>query len=1116
MDVDQNEKYKDCAAYNKKCGSYNRHGTVDEIVKVKNFTLDVRDHLAQLKVQIKDKDIALWDEKRLIENRLYRILKDDESICSFHRYTLGIGWKAGKLCKHPEHAVKPGTKSAPGRPVPIDVLNNVNEIYQVSISMGSLFCFKHLKEEQKKLKEGADLEGADLEADDGDFAPDIPVVPIDVLDHSIEQGETLTTLVEASPIKFRLKRKVELIEDSTKRILRANYKRFELQMRKKYAECVAPGQSDSFISDVLDSSDSDENVQTIVPVELENYVEMYKESDSMAQLVILSLQDHSNYSINQLKGAFGCSSYRVKQARKLCTKGLVIPKKTKFTRNKLDLNKAEHFLDFVFTSGLLQDVAYGITRIKYDSGEEQKIAHAVLTTKFSHTISMYRESCIELNYPHLSERSLFRILEAIKPSQKKCLAGLDDISASGMNGFSMLQEISKQYNNRDLSNALERRKRYLKTRYPVHCAEDSKVASHSVAFALSDVKVEQLQVPTNISNHACKECLDLCVTLQSVEDLACQFSASEDILYDIKISINNIQEYIKHLMRDVQQKKAKAAVFDKLSEQCALWLKDFGQKILPVKFREGQKEYFGKKGMSLHVDVFFLKKNEVLYKHVYLTAIYRCDQNTSSVISLSEKVIDEFKKDEPEVTTLYTKSDNAGCYHGNFSAESMYEMCKKKDLTLLRYDFNEPCCGKDQCDRECAAGKNIIRSYIDSGNDLTTAEDIYTALHYGNGLKNAKVGVAEITDVPLKGKKIPNISNYHSIAFHEDHMTLWRYYDIGEGVTQPYSGISVEPTITMLKEYHSTDKRPGDNIMKMTDKRDDRKLCTLQFCQEIGCSSSFETTNELMEHELSGIHHVPKDVSRMDLVKKLFVGKMKGTHQSHTQNLGAVESEVVENDTVTNDLYTRFFGQKGWALPKRTEFRYSNTQKVLLYDYFIAGEESGRKRSPEEVHLMLRKDLLPDDYVTPQQIRSLFSRWSKLYREGKLKKPMEEEIDLENEDASEDNDHEDLIEYEEDLHELARNVINPWQIDDWVAIMFGDKWYPGVITKFNDEGTWVDCLTPAVDGKNCFRWPNKRDHIPYKDEEILCTFDAAPAPCSNRGDVKLFENDFNRAQSKMT
>ena len=33
------------------------------------------------------------------------------------------------------------------------------------------------------------------------------------------------------------------------------------------------------------------------------------------------------------------------------------------------------------------------------------------------------------------------------------------------------------------------------------------------------------------------------------------------------------------------------------------------------------------------------------------------------------------------------------------------------------YDYNEPCCGKDQCDCESAAAKSIIRSSIDSGND---------------------------------------------------------------------------------------------------------------------------------------------------------------------------------------------------------------------------------------------------------------------------------------------------------------------------------------------------------------------------------------------------------------
>ena len=42
---------------------------------------------------------------------------------------------------------------------------------------------------------------------------------------------------------------------------------------------------------------------------------------------------------------------------------------------------------------MLQDVAYGITKIKYDSGEEQKVAHAILNTKFSHAIAFYIESC---------------------------------------------------------------------------------------------------------------------------------------------------------------------------------------------------------------------------------------------------------------------------------------------------------------------------------------------------------------------------------------------------------------------------------------------------------------------------------------------------------------------------------------------------------------------------------------------------------------------------------------------------------------------------------------------------------------------------------------------------
>ena len=120
--------------------------------------------------------------------------------------------------------------------------------------------------------------------------------------------------------------------------------------------------------------------------------------------------------------------------------------------------------------------------------------------------------------------------------------------------------------------------------------------------------------------------------------------------------------------------------------------------------------------MSMHADVFFVRKGDEMIKHVYMTSMYRCDQGTSAVISIADCVLEQFCKDEPNVKKLFVKSDNDGCYHGNYSAESMYHLCQKRNIQLLRYDFNEPCCGKDQCHRESAAAKSILRSFIDAGN----------------------------------------------------------------------------------------------------------------------------------------------------------------------------------------------------------------------------------------------------------------------------------------------------------------------------------------------------------------------------------------------------------------
>ena len=150
----------------------------------------------------------------------------------------------------------------------------------------------------------------------------------------------------------------------------------------------------------------------------------------------------------------------------------------------------------------------------------------------------------------------------------------------------------------------------------------------------------------------------------------------------------------------------------------------------------------------------------------------------------------------------------------------------------------------------------------------------------------------------------------------------------------------------------------------------DRKVNSLKFCPKIGCAESFCDEISLQEHLITGNHtNQPVPKSMMDKARYLYINKMKVTSPSSSiPNLSSCSSvtDVEEEQNLTHST--------GWALPKRKVFRYSSKQKRLLMKMFLAGEECGKKMSPEQVHQQLRSQLKPSEYVTSQQIRSLFSR----------------------------------------------------------------------------------------------------------------------------------------------
>ena len=166
-----------------------------------------------------------------------------------------------------------------------------------------------------------------------------------------------------------------------------------------------------------------------------------------------------------------------------------------------------------------------------------------------------------------------------------------------------------------------------------------------------------------------------------------------------------------------------------MKDETCFWFKNFNQKILPMKYRERHREYFGRKGMSLHVDVFFLKKNIIFFKKLYLSSINQCNQGMIDTLSLGKAMPKQLKVDEPQIQKPFSKSGNASCYQGSYLPQALYQLCKEQDITLVRYDYNELCKGKDQCDRVCAGLETILKGYANSGNNVKCANDIFISLN---------------------------------------------------------------------------------------------------------------------------------------------------------------------------------------------------------------------------------------------------------------------------------------------------------------------------------------------------------------------------------------------------
>ena len=159
------------------------------------------------------------------------------------------------------------------------------------------------------------------------------------------------------------------------------------------------------------------------------------------QILSLFANDFSRRELQTLIP--GLTKWRIDQARQYTTeagKGQAVPEQTIF-RKRIDQGKVDHFISYISQPQLHQDVAFGTTTLKLDSGERIIIPAVVRTLIPSRIIEQYTSYCKEQQFEPASIRCLFRMLEVCSASMQRSLHGLDNITAEGTEAFDNLRAI---------------------------------------------------------------------------------------------------------------------------------------------------------------------------------------------------------------------------------------------------------------------------------------------------------------------------------------------------------------------------------------------------------------------------------------------------------------------------------------------------------------------------------------------------------------------------------------------------------------------------------------------------------------------------------------------------
>ena len=203
-------------------------------------------------------------------------------------------------------------------------------------------------------------------------------------------------------------------------------------------------------------------------------------------------------------------------------------------------------------------------------------------------------------------------------------------------------------------------------------AKESNIPDHCLKYALSDAQDKDYQSLCTSHEHLdiCDRCESLSsvsrnidVALLEIPDKNMSVDTKHELTFIVGEAKRNILAWKAHLLRSINQDEARLDLIEALDETSVFLVQDWAVKFIHRKYRESQRDWYGKRGLSWHITIATRRTSSQQLEMMTFVHIFQaCSQDSYAVLAVMSDVIGKLKKIMPLLKNVYYRQDNAGCY----------------------------------------------------------------------------------------------------------------------------------------------------------------------------------------------------------------------------------------------------------------------------------------------------------------------------------------------------------------------------------------------------------------------------------------------------------------------